>query len=136
MSAPLVLVVRETPSLADSVQLLLETVGFHVAAYDSVSRAFARLREPGADSVLATVVACNRPVCDSLRNYPDGLPPAVVPLPLIVVGRSVAVPARVWPSNVRFVALPLQTKEFLAMLDRLAARAGPSGSPHAALAAP
>jgi CheY-like chemotaxis protein len=121
MTAPLVLVVRETPSLADSVQLLLETVGFRVAAYDSVGRAFARLRDGDAASVLATVVACNRAACESLRNYPEGLPPAATPIPLIVVGRSVAVPEHPWPTNVRFVALPLQTKEFLAMLDRLAA---------------
>ena len=135
MTAPQVLVVRETPSLADSVQLLLETVGFHVAAYDSVGRAFARLREGDPSGIVATVVACNRASCDSLRNYPEGLPPAAAPIPLIVVGRSVELNDRRWPPNVRFVALPLQTKEFLAMLDRLAAHVGPS-STHPPLLAP
>lgn len=119
MGPPEVLVVRETPSLADSVQLLLETVGFRVVAYDSPSRAFAHLREGGREPTLAVVVACNRGLCETLRGYPDHLSPVLRTLPVIVVGRTLEVPAGPWPANVRFVALPLQAKQFLALLDRL-----------------
>lgn len=119
VGAPVVMV-RETPSLADSVQLLLETVGFHVLPFDSATKAFAHLREGNAGFPLAIVVACNRPACETLRTYPDHLPSYLLPLPLIVVGRTTHVPEGPWPSNVRFVGLPIQAKEFLAMLDRLA----------------
>jgi FixJ family two-component response regulator len=131
MAIPQVVVVRETPSLADSVQLLLETVGFHVLAYDSPSKAFAHVREGGQGVPVAIVVACNRSSCETLRTYPGHLPPYLLPLPVIVVGRSVAVPNGTSPSNVRFVALPLQAKEFLAMLDRLASThvSGPTHLP-------
>jgi len=124
-----VLVVRETPSLADSVQLLLETVGFHVLPFDTPSKAFAHLREGSEGIPLAIVVACNRTTCETLRAYPDHLPTYLLPLPLLVVGRTVAVPDGAWPPNVRFVALPLQAKEFLAMLDRLATP-HPAGTAH------
>jgi len=120
MAGPEVVVVRETASLADAVQLLLETVGFHVEAFDSPARAFAHIRERERVP-LAIVVACNHSTCETLRAYPDDLPTALLPLPLLVVGRSLTAPAGAVPSNVRFIALPLQAKEFLAMLERLAA---------------
>jgi len=129
-----VLVVRETPSLADSVQLLLETVGFRVLAFDSPAKAFSYLRAADREPPLALVVVCNRAFCETLRVYPAHASSVHRSLPVIVVGRTVQVPLDRSPGNVRFVALPLQAKEFLALLDRLASAGAPPEPPPGLLA--
>jgi CheY-like chemotaxis protein len=121
MDSPLVMVVRETPSLADSLQLLLETVGFRVVPETSVPPALARLRSPDQDMVRAVVVACNQPRSDMLRGYPDSFPPEARDLPLLVVGGRAAESRRVWPSNVHFLGLPFEAREFVRLLNELTA---------------
>jgi DNA-binding response OmpR family regulator len=121
MDSPLVMVVRETPSLADSLKLLLETVGFRVEPEPSVPLALARLRRADEEAVRAIVVACNRPGSEMLRGYPDSLPSEARDLPLLVVGGRAAESRRVWPQNVRFFGLPFETREFVRLLNELTA---------------
>jgi len=119
MDSPLVMVVRETPSLADSLQLLLETVGFRVVPESSVPPALARLRQAKADAVRAIVVACNQPRSDLLRGFPDSFPSEARDLPLLVVGARAAESRRVWPPNVHFLGLPFEAREFVRLLNEL-----------------
>jgi len=119
MGSPLVMVVRETPSLADSVQLLLETVGFRVVPEPSVPPALARLRSAEDDSVQAIVVACNQPQSDMLRGFPDLFPTEARSLPLLVVGGRAAQSRRVWPANVHFLGLPFVAREFVRLLNEV-----------------
>jgi DNA-binding response OmpR family regulator len=121
MDRPLVMVVRETPSLADSVQLLLETVGFRVDSEPSVPRALARLRSPDEDGFRAIIVACNQPRSEMLRGYPDSFPMDARDLPLLVVGGRAAESRRVWPANVHFLGLPFEAREFVRLLNELTA---------------
>jgi len=121
MDNPLVMVVRETPSLADSLQLLLETVGFRVVPEPSVPPALARLRSAEDDSVRAIVVACNQPRSDMLRGFPDSFPTEARDLPLLVVGGRAAESRRVWPPNVHFLGLPFEAREFVKLLNELTA---------------
>lgn len=122
MDGPLVMVVQETPSLAESLGLLLETVGFRVEPEPSVSLALARLRRADEDTVRAIVVACNQPGSEMLRGYPDSFPKEARELPLLVVGGRAAESRRVWPPNVRFFGLPIETRKFVKLLNELTAR--------------
>lgn len=121
MDSPLVMVVRETPSLADSLGLLLETVGFRVEPQPSVPLALARLRRADEDEVRAIVVACNQPGSEMLRGFPDSFPRQARDLPLLVVGGRAAESRRVWPPNVRFFGLPFEAREFVKLLNELTA---------------
>jgi DNA-binding response OmpR family regulator len=119
MDSPLVMVVRETPSLADSLGLLLETVGFRVEPQPSGPLALARLHRADEEPVRAIVVACNRPGCELLRGFPETFPADARDLPLLVVGGRAAGSRRVWPRNVRFFGLPIETREFVRLLSEL-----------------
>lgn len=123
MEGPLVMVVRETPSLADSLGLLLETVGFRVEHEASVPLALARLRRGNGETVRAIVVACNQPGSEMLRGFPESFPAEARELPLLVVGGRAAESRRVWPRNVRFFGLPFETREFVKLLNELTAGA-------------
>lgn len=127
MPTTAVLVVRETPSLADSVQLLLETVGFEVVPVDSVPPALARLQPNHHEPIRAIVVACNQPHCETLRRYPHDFPPDSRDLPLLVVGARAAESHRTWPSNVRFVGLPFEASGFVTLLNEVTAPREPRG---------
>jgi hypothetical protein len=120
MDTPLVMVVRETPSLADSLQLLLETVGFRVVPEASVPLALARLRNLDEETVRAIVVACNQPRSDMLRGFPDSFPTEARDLPLVVVGGRAAESRRFWPQSVHFVGLPFEARDFVKLLNELA----------------
>jgi hypothetical protein len=119
MDSPLVMVVRETPSLADSLGLLLETVGFRVEPQRSVPLALDRLRRADKEAVRAIVVACNQPGCEMLRGFPDSFPMEARDLPVLVVGGRAAGSRRAWPRNVRFFGLPIETREFVRLLSEL-----------------
>ncbi len=119
MAGPVVVVVRETASLADSVQLLLETVGFRVIAIDRVPEAIARLAALGEEPVRAVVLASNQPRSEMLRIFPEAFPPGARNLPLVVVGDRSARERHGWPPNVHFVRLPFETQQFLEMLDSI-----------------
>jgi hypothetical protein len=138
MEGPLVLVVRETSSLADSVQLFLETVGFRVIPENGTTGALARLARTGEDPIRAIVIACNQPNSEMLRGFPESFPPSARVLPLLVVGGRVADTRRTWPSNVRFLGLPLDANRLVEQLGRMttvasgpAVPAGPSSVPSA-----
>ena len=119
MAGPVVMVVRETASLADSVQLLLETVGFRVVAMDRVSEAVSRLAALGEEPIRAVVLASNQPRSEMLRIFPDAFPPGARNLPLVVVGDRAAHERHGWPTNVHFVRLPFETRRFLDLLDSI-----------------
>lgn len=119
MAGPVVMVVRETASLADSVQLLLETVGFRVVAMHRVGEAVARLAALGEEPIRAVVLASNQPRSEMLRIFPDAFPPGARNLPLVVVGDRSAHERHGWPPNVHFVRLPFETQRFLELLDTI-----------------
>lgn len=119
MVRPLLLVVRETPSLADSVQILLETVGFRVISFSSLASARERLGDAGAEPIRAIVVACNRSYSDTLRGYPESFPSEGRTIPLLVVGQKPMQGGRRWPPNVRTLGLPLDSGALVAALTHL-----------------
>jgi len=119
MVRPLVLVVRETPSLADSVQILLETVGFRVVSFGSVGSALDRIQDRTAEPIRAIVVACNQAVSETLRGYPASFPSEARSTPLLVVGQRALQAGRIWPSNVRSLGLPLDGAALVSALTRL-----------------
>lgn len=111
------MVVRETPSLADSLELLLETVGFRVVAESTVPDALARLADPRDEPVRAVVIACNLPRSEMLRSVPEQVPEPVRSVPVLVVGDRAAGSRQGWPTNVRFVGLPFEARAFVDLLD-------------------
>jgi hypothetical protein len=119
MVRPLLLVVRETPSLADSVQILLETVGFRVLSFDTLATARDRLGDLGAEPIRAIVVVCNRPYSETLRGYPDSLPTEVRSVPVLVIGQRALQSGKRWPDNVRSLGLPLDSGALVAALTHL-----------------
>ncbi len=118
MARPLVMVVRETESLADSIQLLLETVGFRVIPESTVEGALTRLATLQRESVRAVVIACNQPRSEMLRAFPEGFPSSARDLPVLVVGDRAAGERTGWPANVRFIGLPFVARRFVETLDR------------------
>lgn len=119
MVRPLVLVVRETPSLADSVQILLETVGFRVVSFGSVARALDRIGDPTAEPIGAIVVACNQAVSETLRGYPLSFPSESRSVPLLIVGQRALQEGKIWPANVRSLGLPLDGNALVSALAKL-----------------
>jgi DNA-binding NtrC family response regulator len=116
---PLVLVVRETPSLADSVQILLETVGFRVVSFGTVASALDRIADRSAEPIRAVVVACNQPFSETLRGYPQSFPADARSIPVLVVGSRALQVGHIWPSNVRSMGLPLDAKTLVSALTHL-----------------
>jgi FixJ family two-component response regulator len=127
MTERLVLVVRETASLADSVQLLLETVGFRVVPISGVPDALRHLSDPGEERPGAVVVACNQPTSETLRSFPESFPPSAREIPILVVGDRAAESRRAWPSNIRFVPLPFEGRGILELVDLMTSHSPPSG---------
>lgn len=119
MVRPLVLVVRETPSLADSVQILLETVGFRVVSFGSVASALDRIGDPTAEPIRAIVVACNQAVSETLRSYPTAFPAEARAVPLLIVGQRALQDGKIWPANVRSLGLPLDGRALVSALTHL-----------------
>lgn len=119
MVRPLVLVVRETPSLADSVQILLETVGFRVLSFGSLSSALDRIEDRVSEPIRAIVVACNQAYSETLRGYPESFPKEARAVPLLVVGQRALQSGRMWPANVRSLGLPLDAGALVTALALL-----------------
>jgi len=119
MVRPLVLVVRETPSLADAVQILLETVGFRVVSFGSRSSALERIEDRNAEPICAIVVACNQVLSETLRGYPESFPPDARTVPLLVVGQRAVPSGSRFPANVRLLGLPLDSGALVKALTQL-----------------
>jgi len=132
MVRPLVLVVRETPSLADSVQILLETVGFRVVSFGTLASAIDRIADPVAEPIRAIVVACNQAVSETLHNYPSSFPSEARSVPLLVVGQRALQGGKVWPPNVRSLGLPLDAASLVSALTRITGIEAGAGAVHAA----
>jgi len=118
MVRPLVLVVRETPSLADSVQILLETVGFRVVSFSSLAPALDRIEDRSAEPVRAIVVACNQPYSETLSGYPHLFPPEARDVPIVVIGQRTLEVGRRWPKTVRLLGLPLDANALVSALTQ------------------
>jgi len=131
MVRPLLLVVRETPSLADSVQILLETVGFRVVSFGSISSALARIDDRTAEPIRAFVVDCNQAYSETLRGYPESFPPQARDVPLLVVGQRALQDGRKWPPNVRSLGLPLDSGALVRALAQLTGLEAPSPTANA-----
>jgi len=130
MVRPLVLVVRETPSLAASVQILLETVGFRVLSFGSVASTLERIADRAAEPIGAIVVACNQAVSETLRGYPLSFPVEARSVPLLIVGQRALPDGKIWPSNVRSLGLPLDGKALVSALAQLTGlEAGATAAP-------
>lgn len=119
MVRPLVLVVRETPSLADAVQILLETVGFRVLSFGSFPSALERIQDRSAEPIGAIVVACNQAYCETLRGYPESCPEEARTLPLLVVGQRALQSRARLPAHVRSLGLPLDAGALVSALTHL-----------------
>lgn len=76
------MVVRETPSLADSVAELLSSEGYRVRSVASAEKARQVLASPRGRGVRAAVIVCNQPFCTG----PDTLACADADIPIIVLG--------------------------------------------------
>ncbi|MGA7477281.1 MAG: hypothetical protein WBW47_08790 [Thermoplasmata archaeon] len=131
MVRPLLVVVRETPSLADSVQILLETVGFRVVSFGSLSSAIDRIGDRTAEPPRAIVVACNQAYSETLRGYPESFPPEARNVPLLVVGQRAFQDGRKWPANVRSIGLPLDSGALVNALAQLTGIEAASPAPGA-----
>ena len=131
MEGPLVLVVSETSSLADAIQLFLETVGFRVVPEARPPAALARLASEREEPVRAIVIACNQPSSDMLRGFPESFPAQARELPLLVVGDLAADTRRTWPPNVRFFGLPLEADRLVDQLRRMTASCNETSVPAA-----
>ena len=119
MVRPLVLVLRETPSLADSVQILLETVGFRVVSFSSLTSAVERMEDRSAEPFRAIVVASNQAYSGAMSGYPDSFPERARAVPLLVVGQRAFHERRSWPPNVRWLGLPLDAGALVSALTHL-----------------
>jgi hypothetical protein len=119
MVRPLVVVIRETPSLADSVQILLETVGFRVISFGSLASALERIEDQSAEPIRAIVVACNQAYSETLHGYPDTFPERARTVPLLVVGQRALQNRQRMPANVRSLGLPLDSGTLVAALTHL-----------------
>jgi len=119
MVRPLVLVLRETPSLADSVQILLETVGFRVVSFGSLASALERMEDRTAEPIRAIVVASNQAYSEALKAYPESVPDTVRSVPLLVVGQRAFHERQYWPPNVRWLGLPLDAGALVSALTQL-----------------
>ncbi|HXY47683.1 MAG TPA: hypothetical protein VEK13_07315 [Thermoplasmata archaeon] len=119
MDRPLVLVVRETPSLADSLELLLDTVGFRVRSEPKITPDTPPVDGEPHEPPQAIVLASNKPRSESLLDFPDQFPCGLRDLPLVVVGGRAAEARGHWPANVHFVGLPIEPRSFVKLLSDL-----------------
>jgi len=101
------------------VQILLETVGFRVVSFGSVASALDRIEDRTAEPIRAVVVACNQAVSETLRGYPESFPAEARNVPLLVVGQRALQGARIWPTNVRSLGLPLDAGALVSALTHI-----------------
>lgn len=111
MVGPTVLLVSETPSLADALRLFLETLGYSTVAEEDPGAAVARVSVAGSAGVDAVVVVCNQSRSEFLERYRHGSRDRAGTLPVVVVGDPRLEEEGGWPTTVRFVALPLDVAE-------------------------
>ena len=82
MARDVVLVVRETASLADSVEELLTSEGYRVRTVPNAHEGRRLLSSPRGREVRATVIVCNEAVCSGLATMAS----VESETPLIVLG--------------------------------------------------
>lgn len=110
------MVVRETPSLADSVEELLVSEGYRVRRVANAREGSEFLRTGRGRQVRATVMVCNEPVC---RGF-DTMTQATSGPPLIVLGWRGSPLAGQDRSNVVLLPLPISAEALLSNLRTLA----------------
>lgn len=117
MVGPTVLLVSETPGLADALRLFLETLGYSTVVEEDPQEAWARVSDTGGAGVDAVVVVCNQTRSEFLERYPRPSPENTDPLPVVVVGDPRLEDEARCLSSVRFVPLPLDMAELGRALD-------------------
>ncbi len=106
------MVVRETPSLADSVEELLSLEGYRVVPVPTAHQGVRLLNSRRGHLITATVVVCNEPICTGL----DILEADQYRTPLIVLGwRGSPFAGRQHP-NVVLLRLPISPGALLESL--------------------
>lgn len=113
-----VLLLKETPSLGDAVQELLEAIGDHVESARSAEEAVSGVQIPSRFDLV--VSACNRRPSSLLRLLGKAVPSKTRLLPVVVVGDPLGethIPA-LWP--IHTVPLPLVPENFVSLLTRVA----------------
>lgn len=109
------MVVRETPSLADSVQELLSSEGYRIRTVSSAREGRKLLESSRGRSVRATVIVCNEPVCSGV----DTLAASESTTPVIVLGwRGAHFPAE-GNTKLLLLRLPISAGLLLASLRSL-----------------
>jgi hypothetical protein len=120
-----VLLLKETPSLGDAVQELLEAIGDHVEPARSSEEA--ALQAQSSSRFDLVISACNRRPSGLLRLLGTVPSAPTRRLPVVVVGSPLeegGTPPS-WP--VHTVSLPLVPDTFISLLDRVAP--GPAPEP-------
>ena len=82
MSQVAVLVVRETPSLADSVEELLLSEGYHIRRAVDGHEAMKIVSRAHRIPIQAILVVCNEPVCSNM----DSIATLGLTIPVLVLG--------------------------------------------------
>lgn len=119
------MVVRETPSLADSVEELLTSEGYRICRVETAHEGVRLLNSRRGRQVSATVVVCNEPVCTGL----DTLEASEFKTPLIVLGwRGSPFAGREHP-HVVLLRLPISAGHLLENLRTATETAGPTAIP-------
>lgn len=122
------MVVRETPSLADSVEELLTSDGYRVRRVSTAREGYRYLRSTRGRDVRATVVVCNEAVCSGL----DTLAAAEAHTPVIVLGWRGAPFLPRSGSKLLLLRLPISAG---VLLQNLRSLLEGTGTPQAAAAA-
>lgn len=117
MGPPAILVVRETPSLAASVEEILEGEGYRLVRADSIREANACLSDGGGAAVGFVLVVCNQPVCDAPHLLEPPERPGAGRVPVAVLGWRGPTSVRPNGFPIEYFRLPIRTREFL---DRVA----------------
>ncbi len=122
-----ILLLKETPSLGDAVQELLEAIGDQVKLARSPEEAASSVRAPGRFDVV--ISACNRRPSGLLRLLRDRPASGTGSVPVVFVGSPLddALPPPCGP--VHTVSLPLIPETFVSLLTRVAPGHAPETPP-------
>lgn len=124
-------VVRETPSLADSVEELLLSEGYQVRRASSGLDAREMLARRHRNPIEAVVVVCNEPICSNL----DSIAVLGLSTPVIVLGWRGPSLAGLVNHRVTFLRLPISAGQLLEEL-RVARNQTPTVDPSASTRGP
>lgn len=121
-----VLLLKETPSLGDAIQELLEAIGDQVELARSPEQAAASVQDPGRFDVV--ISACNRRPSGLLRLLRDLPASRTGRVPVVFVGSPLDEAPAPPSGPVHTVALPMVPESFVSLLGRIAPGRPPRAS--------